>query len=151
MITDKLATFCNAVALNTGPAGNYLIGDVINLETVRDIGQGQPIFLVVTVETTATSGGAATGQFKLVSDAQVAIDPDTATVHASSAAFAVADMVAGTNLLTVVIPMEGAAYEQYLGIVQTTGTAAFTAGKVNAFLTLDVSKWKALTSQVGGN
>ncbi len=35
------------------------------------------------------------------------------------------------------------AYERFLGLLQTTGVAAVTAGKVNAFLTHDVAKWKA--------
>jgi hypothetical protein len=148
MITDKLTTFCNATALNTGAAGTYLIGDVVNLEDVRDIGQGNPLYLVINVETTATSGSTATATFKLASDAQAAIHVSTSTVHLVTPTFAVADMVAGTNIMRAVIPMEGNAYEQFIGILQVTGTAAFTAGKVDAFLTMDVANWKALPDGV---
>lgn len=144
MITDRLTTFCSATALNTGAAGTYLIGDVIDLENDRDIGQGNPIYLVINVETTATSGGSATGTFKLASDAQAAIHVSTSTVHVVSPTFAVANMTAGKNILRAVIPMEGNVYERYLGILQVTGTAAFTAGKIDAFLTMDVANWKAL-------
>jgi len=144
MITDKYTTFCDAEALNTGAAGTYLIGDVVDLSVVRDIGQGNPLYLVINVETTATSGGSATGTFKLASDAQAAIATDgSATEHLTSPTFAVADMAAGTNILTAVIPMEGNEYERYLGILQVTGTAAFTAGKVDAFLTQTPAAWKA--------
>lgn len=143
MITDKLTTFANGVALNTGAAGTYNIGDLINMENVRDIGAGKPLYLVITVETAATSGGSATGQFQLVSDATSTISTTTQTVHAVSAAFAVADMVAGKKLLVIAIPMEADVYEQYLGIQQITGTAAFTAGAIDAFLTMDVANWKA--------
>jgi hypothetical protein len=39
--------------------------------------------------------------------------------------------------------MEGNAYERYLGILCVTATTTTTAGAINAFLTKDVSKWKA--------
>lgn len=145
MILDERNEFCDATAINTGAAGSYLIGDVIDLGAVkRDIGNGEQLYLVIQVDTTATSGGAATGQFSLVSDAQAAIATDgSASVHFQTAAIPVATLAAGYNVASVALPMEGKAYERYLGILQTTGTAAFTAGRVNAFLTHDVSKIKA--------
>lgn len=144
MILDTYGQFCNATALNTGAAGSYLLGDVINLEDLRDIGQGNPVYLVIIVSTTATSGGSGTYAFSLCSDAQAAIAVDTTqTTHYSTAAIPVATLVAGYNVATVVIPMEDPDYEQYLGIVQTTAVAAATAGNIHAFLTRDVSKWKA--------
>lgn len=145
MITDRLNTFALATALNTGAAGTYLVGDVIDLGTARDIGQGNPIYLVVQVDTTATSGGAATLQIKLASDAQAAIATDgSATEHVVSPAIAVASLTAGKRILVVAIPFEGNVYERYLGILQVTGTAAFTAGKIDAFLTQTPSVWKAM-------
>lgn len=145
MITDRLNTFALATALNTGAAGTYLVGDVIDLGTARDIGQGNPIYLVVQVDTTATSGGAATLQIKLASDAQAAIATDgSATEHVVSPTIAVASLTAGKRILVVAIPYEGNVYERYLGILQVTGTAAFTAGKIDAFLTQTPSAWKAM-------
>ena len=142
MILDERNEFCDATALNTGVAASYLIGDVIDLGLSRDIGTGEDLYLVITVATTATSGGAATGQFHLASDAQAAIAVDgTASYHFSSAAIAVATLVAGYTIAAVRLP--SGTYERYLGILQTTGTAAFTAGAVNAFLTKDISKWTA--------
>lgn len=137
-ILDERTEFCDATALNTGGAGTYLLGDVYDLQVVRDIGGGrQSIFLVIQVDTTATSGGSATADFALASDAQAAIATDgSATIHATTGAKAVAALTAGTQFV-LAIPMEGSAYERYLGILQTTATAAFTAGKINAFLTLD--------------
>lgn len=143
MIVDKLTSFCNATALNTGAAGSYLIGDVIDLQAARDVGQGNPLWLVILVETTATSGGAATGTFQLRSDATAAVDPSTGTLHMTSPTFAVAAMTAGTTLFKAVLPLEGNVYERYLGLIQVTGTAAFTAGKIDAFLTQTPAAWKA--------
>ena len=144
MILDERNEFCDATALNTGAAGTYLIGDQIDLGVARDVGNGQPMYLVITVDTLPTSGGAATAQFSLASDASAAIATDgSATVHLQTKAFAISEMAAGTVLAAIALPMEGVAYERYLGILQTTGTAAFTGGKVNAFLTHDVAKWKS--------
>lgn len=145
MIMDERLEFADATALNTGVAGTYLIGDVIDLEVARDIGNGQPLYLVVTVATAPTSGtSAATAAFKLASDAQEAIATNgTATEHLASAAKGIAALSAGTVVLMASVPLEGNEYERYLGILQVTGGEAFTAGAINAFLTLDPHGWKA--------
>ena len=148
MILDDYTRFADGVALNTGAAGTYNVGDIINMEALRDLGQGEPLYLVILVTTTAISGGSATGQFQLVSDATSTISTTTQTVHATGAAVAVADMVAGKKMMVIALPMEDPAYEQYLGIQQITGTAAFTAGNVTAFLTPNVSAWKAYADAV---
>lgn len=144
MILDERTEFCDATALNTGAAGSYLIGDVVDTSVARDLGGDQALYLVVTVDTTATSGGSATGTFNLVTDDNASLTSPATLV--SSKAWAVADMTAGKTLMAVQLPMEGTAYERYIGIQQVTGTAAFTAGKVNAFLTTDVARWKAYDS-----
>jgi len=149
MILDERTEFCDATALNTGAAGTYLIGDVIDLSVARDIGAGEPLFFVVTVDTAVTSGGAATVTFQLASDAQAAIATDgSASVHFASAAIPKATLVAGYRAVAVRLPTEGTAYEQYLGVLQITGTAALTAGKVNAFLTHDYAKFKAYNDAI---
>lgn len=143
MILDERNEFCDAVALNTGGAASYLLGDVIDLTVARDIGGGEAdLYLVIQVDTTATSGGAATGAFSLVSDAQAAIATDgTATVHHVTAAIPVATLVAGYTVAAIPLPRGIPAYERYLGILQTTAVAAFTAGKINAFITDNPGKW----------
>jgi hypothetical protein len=145
MILDKRNEFCDAVALNTGGAGSYLLGDQIDLGTARDMGNGEPMYLVITVDTLPTSANStATAQFTLASDASAAIATDgSATVHLQTKAFAISEMAAGQMLAAIALPMEGVAYERYLGVLQTTGTQAFTGGKINAFLTHDVAKWKS--------
>jgi hypothetical protein len=144
MILDKRNEFCDATALNTGAPGTYLIGDQIDLGAARDIGIGEPLYLVITVDTPPTSGGAATAQFTLASDNSASIATNgTASVHFQTKAFTIAEMTAGAVLAAVALPIEGVAYKRFLGILQTTGTAAFTGGRINAFLTHDVAKWKS--------
>ncbi len=143
MILDEFGEFADAVALNTGAAGQYLVGDVIDLGVDGlDLGAGEDLYCVIVVDTTATSGGSATGAFELASDAQAAIAADgSATTHFLSDAIAVATLVAGYQIAAFRLP--AGTYERYLGILQTTAVAAFTAGKINAFLTKDISAWKA--------
>lgn len=152
MILDERTEFCDAVALNTGAAGTYLLGDQIDLGVARDIGAGQPLYLVVTVDTGITVGtGTGTVSFSLASDASAAIATDgSATVHATSAAWATSTTAipAGTVLFAVALPMQGTTYERYLGILQSTGTTAINAGKINAFLTHDVAKYKAYADAI---
>lgn len=142
MILDERTEFCDATALNTGGAASYLIGDVIDLQSIGvDLGLGADLWCVIQVDTTATSGGSATGQFHLASDAQAAIAVDgSATYHFSTSARAVATLVAGLTIAAFKLPAGD--YERYLGILQTTAVAAFTAGKVNAFLTPDYARVK---------
>lgn len=141
MILDERTEFCDATALNTGGAGSYLLGDQIDTggDGINDV---SGMFLVIQVETTATSGGSATGQFHLCSDASASIATDgSATYHFSTAAIAVANLTAGTYVARVALPK--GTYERYVGILQTTAVAAFTAGKINAFLTQEPFTVKA--------
>ncbi len=145
MFLDERTEFADATALSTSGTGRALLGDVIDLGVGRDIGQwGVPLYLVVQVTTAVTSAGAATVTFELVSDAAAAIATDgSASLHYASAAIGKATLVAGYEAVKVPVPMENPAYERYLGVITNIGTAALTAGAVNAFLTQRPSGWKA--------
>lgn len=150
MILDERNEFAAATSV-AAAAGTALIGDVIDLGAgVIDIGNGEPMYLVIHTETEIITGGTAgTLEFRLVSDAQAAIATDgTATVHLISASFVTDDSAAnsaalnaGGTIMAVALPL--GTYERYLGILAITGTTTTTAGKINAFLTHDVAKWIA--------
>lgn len=152
MILDERTEFCDATALNTGAAGTYNIGDLIDLGVARDIGNGQQLYLVIqatTGITVASSTGTVT--FQLVSDGTSTIATNgTQSIHVASKAWATSTtaIAAGTILLAVALPMEGTVYEQYLGVQQVTATTALNAGAVNAFLTPDVAKYKAYADAI---
>lgn len=105
-------------------------------------GNSDHAYLCIRVATAATSGGAATVKFALVSDAQDPVTPATATKHWESADIPKATLVAG--YCVACIPLPRGTYERYLGLIQTVGTADLTAGKVDAFITLDPPSWLAL-------
>lgn len=152
MLLDERTEFADAVSV-AGTEGTALIGDVIDLGSVaRDIGEGHPLYLVITTDTEIITGGSAgTIKFQLASDAQAAIATDggatvhfdTGTVVTDDAAANSAQLNAGGVIACVALPKEGKVYERYLGILAVIGTTTVTAGKINAFLTTDPSKYRA--------
>lgn len=145
MILDKLLEFADgeSIASFTAAGGDQLIGDVIDLQNVRDIGNGEQLFLVIQIDT-AVAGTSSTVQFKLASDSVAAIATDgSATVHWSSAAIAEATLVAGYTVAIVALPYENPEYERYLGVQADVGTANLSAGAVSAFIVRNPSAWKA--------
>jgi hypothetical protein len=157
MWVDGLLEFADATSV-AAAAGTALIGDVVDLGTVtRDIGAGEPAYLVISVDTEIITGGTAgTVQFALASDAQAAIATDgSATIHYLSRAFVTDDaaandaaMNAGAFPVVVAIPAEGPVYERYLGILAITATTTTTAGKINAFITSDPKWYRAYANAI---
>ena len=147
-ILDERLEFADNVSV-AAAAGTALIGDVIDLGSVgRDIGNGQPVYLVLRTGSTEiiTGGSAGTLQFTLASDSTAAIATDgTATEHVLTELFVTDDaaandteMNAGELIYSAPIPLgTGGNYERYLGILATTATTTTTAGTINAYLTLD--------------
>ena len=147
MILDERNEFGDAATLVGDAASTYVLGDVINLgATARDIGNGEPLYLVIQIDTlVAATGGAANVTFKLVSDStdNLATSP---TVHWSSPAIAKGTLVAGYLVAAIALPM--GSYERYLGVTYTPDTNNITSGKANAFLTKDVATWAAYADAI---
>lgn len=156
MILDELTEFADAVSVAAG-AGTALIGDQIDLGAASlDIGAGEPVYLVIQTDTEIITGGSAgTIQFFLASDSTAAIATDgSASIHLASPVLVTDDAAANSDklnaggvILAVPLPAD-ATYERYLGILATIATTTVTAGKINAFLTTDVSRWKAYADAI---
>ena len=148
MILDERNEFDDAVSV-AAAAGTALIGDVIDLGAASsDIGNGQPLYLVIQTDTEIITGGSAgTIEFRLSSDStadlatSASVHFSTGTLVTDDAAANDARLNAGGVIAAVALPM--ATYERYLGIQCVIGTTTVTAGKINAFLTSSVSKWVA--------
>lgn len=102
----------------------------------KDIGIGEPLWLVLQCDVTATAGGAATNTITFESsDAAALTSP---TVHATTVAFSIAQMVGGTTL-TALMPPSGL-YKQFLGVRYTIATGPLTAGSFSAFMSRNLQR-----------
>lgn len=91
------------------------------------------LWIQAQVDTTATSGGAATLQAVL----QDSADGTTFADVLAGPVVALAGLTAGTKLLETPPPMS---LRRYVRIAWRVGTAALTAGKFTAFISLDIQK-----------
>lgn len=144
-IMDSRVEFCDNVDVSA-TAGTALVGSQIDMSVARDLGNGQPVYLVIKTGDTEiiTGGSAGTIQFKLASDATASVSTTTATDHVITPTFVTDDSAANSPELNAggiiycsPLPMEGDPYEQFLGILCVTATTTTTAGTIDAYLTLD--------------
>lgn len=146
MIIDKQLLLSDGQDLSQ-VAGTYLSTNTIDLTTAgtvpaafqavgnfpADLGRSmRHLELVVQVDETFTSGGAATLQVQVITDGDAALG--SPTVIQSSDTIALATLVAGYRFRVAVPP--GLA-ERYLGVQYVIGTATTTAGTCSAFLLMD--------------
>lgn len=137
MIQDAYNLFVENMDLDQ-ETGTFLATNQIDLGAGgRQIGHGQPMWLVMTVDETFTDGGdAATLTIKLVSDDTASIHATTRTEHLSSPPMVKANLVAG-DMYGWPVPPGNPVYERYLGVQAVVGTAGFDAGEVTLALMLD--------------
>ncbi len=116
--------------------GTLLLGDVIDLGVARDIGQGQPVYLVIQITETYTGTSGALVNYRLRSDGIEAIHATGSTAHLETGPLAFAGLTLGKQFV-IPLPSEGNAYERYLGVQVVVTAQNTTAGDVNAFLTTE--------------
>ena len=140
MILDRLNEFCDGAEINKS-TGKALIGDVIDLGSGGlDIGAGEPIYFVISVEEDVVSSGGSIS-FSLCGDDKEAISTDgTESTYITTPSIPTTELKKGFQWAGALPMMD---YERYIGLVQNATTAAPSAGKINAFLTHDVQSWKA--------
>lgn len=136
MILDDRLEFFDGLVIPA--AGTAVVGDQIDLEVERDIGQGQPIYWYVALETPAEAGTSI--QFQLITDE--AADMAAPTVLVSSAVIPLADLNAGKMPVMMALPAEGISYERYLAC-RIVVAGDFTAGTISSGLTLDKAGYRS--------
>ena len=137
MMYGKLNTFGTDQAVTATAAST----DIIDLGATRDIGNGEPLELVILCTETAVSGGSSTVTIDLQTDDNSSFS--SAATLASSGAIAKASITAGTELLRIKVPLN---VERYLRLYYTVATADLTSGKFTAFLAHDRQANKAYAS-----
>lgn len=133
MLLDKQLAFSFATAV-TVTAISDVIDTQATLNPLKDLGAGDDVFLYISVPTTVTAAGAATVTITLESDstANLATAP---VVHLSTIAIPKATLVAGYEVLKVVLPRDS--YKRFVGIRYTVATGPLTAGAFTAVLAGD--------------
>lgn len=164
MLIDDRLEFADAMSV-AAAAGTYLATDWVDIRDVggpagtlsanvtRDVGQGLDIFLVVSVDTSIITGGAAgTIQFQLVTDDNTSFS--SPQIVAQSAAIATgAAGVAGTTAagsFPWMVQLPPFQYERYIGVRYIIATTTTTAGAVSAYMTLDPQLYRAYADNVPG-
>jgi hypothetical protein len=134
MILDERAEFVDGdPVLNTT---SQIFGDTLDISVTKDLGVGEPLYLVIAVTSSFTGAGNVT--FQLYSHSTTTVNSGTS--HYTTGAIAYTSWTAGT--VKVIALPAGTLYARYLGIYETT-TGNLTGGGVNIFLTKDVSRWRA--------
>jgi hypothetical protein len=137
MMYDKLNTFGTDQAVTTTAAST----DIVDLGAARDMGNGEPLELVVLVTQSVTAAGAATVSFALETDDNAGFS--SPVVLANSGAIGKAALTAGTEVLRVKVPLDA---ERYLRTNYTVATGPLTAGTFTAFLAHDRQASRAYAS-----
>lgn len=133
MITDKLNTFSNGQAVTVTAASTDVLdlGPLTHGNTRRDIGAGEPIYLVVATLIAAAAAGAATTNIQL----QTSDDNAAWVTLFDSGSLALASLTAGTRPVQVAVPR---GVRRYLRVNYVIGTGPLTAGSFWAGLVKDV-------------
>ena len=134
MLIDKQNQLSDAQAVTS--TGSTASTNVIDLGVARDIAGGvvDARKLLIQVNTTFTSGGSATLQVQV----QTSADNSSWSTLAESAAIPVASLVQGYRFFENGVP---GPTSRYLRLNYVVGTAAMTAGKLDAALvpSLDIA------------
>lgn len=150
MIIDKRLQFASNVDANgTGVA--VVFGDIADTNDLgtsgQDLGGGEPIYLVLRV-TTAYSAGGTSVQLDFRSSTATALTGGTTATHLTTGAVSTASgIAAGTQWIW---PLPSGVYQRYIGMYVTT-VGAVAAGKVDAFLTKDPSRWRSYNDAIPSN
>ena len=134
MFVDKELLLCDGQQV-IGTDTDVYSGQAINLGTVRDVGKGEPAYLVINVTTLFESGTSiGTVVFALVDEEDETLEA-TSKVIVQTAPLVVDTLTAG-RIIVIPIPA-GLITQQYLGLKATIATEQVTAGNIDAFIALD--------------
>jgi hypothetical protein len=133
-IFDAMLELDDALDLSTHTATEVEAStNVINwTQSDLEMGAGEPLWLNVQVETAFASSGSATLTVALKRETDGTIDTDSTTIWSTNA-IPVASLTAGYWIIRQPLPYN-VDEDAYTGLLYTIGTAAMSAGTVNAWI-----------------
>lgn len=133
MILDGQLTFSDAQAVTAAAAST----NSVDLGAVRDIGTGEPLYVVVTVDVAMTDSGSD-------SSLAVALEGDSTTTFTpdgTDALFTIpAVAAAGNTYIARLSPGMNALQYRYIQLKYTPANGNLTTGSFSAYLTHDIQK-----------
>jgi hypothetical protein len=126
MITDQFLKVSTAQTVTATAVST----DTIDLSLARDVGEGEDLYMVFTVDEAATASGSATVEFQVIGSAAAALS--SPVVIGSSGAIAKASLTLGANIAVRINPQVASLGQRYLGANYVVSTGPLTAGKFTA-------------------
>lgn len=166
MLLDSRLEFADALTVAAGATTIVVVpnSNIIDLGAVLggtagataqnpDVALGEELYFVITTDTEVITGGSAgTLAFALYSNATADL-ASTPTLHFQTDAIVTDDSAANDDRLNAggviaALRLPLGKYQRYLVLGYIIGTTTITAGKINAFLTKDISKWVSYPNAV---
>lgn len=133
MLTDAYLQLSSSQAVTSTAVST----NTLDLQSTRDIGEGTPLYVVITVDEAAAASGSATVQFQLIVSANA--DLSSADVLIETAALGKAELTAGHKPIVLPIPPSILTAQpigkRYFGVNYVVATGPLTAGKFSATVT----------------
>lgn len=145
MILDKFLEFSDAqavtaTAISTNVVDLAPLGNGVGTNTVRDIGAGEDLYLIVRTLTAATDVGS-DATLTVTFESSATENLNSSTVHFSTGALAFAAFSpAGTELVRIKLP--GGNYQRYIGVRYTVASGPLTGGTFDAFIVKDAQSYR---------
>ena len=133
MLMDKQTELSDAQAVTA--TGDTASENVIDTENALDVGIGEHAYLVSQIQTTLTSGGAATVQVILETATDEAFTSPVEAAAGPVKTIGTDTVDAGTTMFKAKLPT---GLLRYIRVAYRVGTAVLTAGKFDTFVTKDV-------------
>lgn len=135
MLLDALLQLSNRQAITATAFST----NAIDLGSVRDIGQGEDLYVIIGTEEAAAAAGAATVAFQVVSSANANLSSPNILIQTD--ALAKTELTLGRKPIVMRVPSAilnalGTG-QRYLGLQYTIATGPLTAGKFSAWVSLD--------------
>tara|TARA_R100001510_G_C7626234_1_gene186056 strand:- start:200 stop:670 length:471 start_codon:yes stop_codon:yes gene_type:complete len=149
MFIDSTLEFCDSVTLS-GTGIEEKKGNVLDLSdttdnALKDLGSGEPIYLVLNVTTAFASGTSV--RIDLRSGSNADLESSSPVIHWTTGVVAAANYGTLTGMTIVQLPTRPNDYKENVGIHVTT-VGAVTGGVADAFLTKDVPNWQGSATRV---
>jgi hypothetical protein len=141
MYVDKLLQFSSAQAITAAAAST----DYIDLGSVRNIGDGEDLYLVSVVTTAFTDASSnSTLSVSLYGDSTTTFTPDGSDVVFTIPALA----AIGDTFAAKLSPSHAALGYRYVQAYYTPNNGDLSTGAVTTFITKDISKYRAYADNI---